>query len=88
MEPSPPNLRHLTTSSNASSNSYNHYLAIAQKNNPLRNPAILPPREGYYDLNGIKTTRKNPTSDKAAKKVLSKMKSQNHKMALLVFNDV
>lgn len=88
MEPSPPNLRHLTTSSDASSNSYNHYVAIAKKNNPLRNPSILPPREGYYDLNGIKTTRKNPTSDRAAKNVLSKMKSQNQKMALLVFNDV
>lgn len=88
MEPSPPNLRHLASSSDTSSNSYNHYVAIAKRNNPLRNPALLPPRLGHYDLNGIKTTRKNPTSDKAAKNLLSKIKSANHKMALLVFNDV
>lgn len=48
-----------------------------------------PPRqEGRYDLNGVKTLRKKPTSDQEAKQLVRSLQTTSHQMSLLVFDEV
>jgi hypothetical protein len=54
--------------------------------NPNKSPKL--PMEGRYDLNGVKTTRRKPTQDREAKRLVSGLRATSQQMGLLVFNDV